>query len=644
MSATAESFEFQAEVQQVLRLVIHSLYSHKDIFLRELISNASDACDKLRFEALQDASLFGDQPDLRIDLSWDKDARTLTLRDSGIGMSRAELIDNLGTIARSGTRQFLDALSEGQKADANLIGQFGVGFYSAFIVADQVRVTSRRAGSDDAWTWASSGDGRYTLEPTTAAARGTEIVLHLKADEDEYLDSWKLRSLIRTYSDHIGFPIRMPVDAAQGRASAAEGRTPEAAKEGSPTDDSEVVNQAAALWTRPKSEITDDEYQAFYKHVSHDFNDALTWTHNRVEGNQNFSSLLYLPAKAPFDFQMNRDERKGLKLYVKRVFIMDAAEQMLPNYLRFVRGVIDSDDLPLNVSRELLQNNRQIEKLKSALTRRVLDLIEKLARDEAEKFAGFWREFGAVLKEGLAEDGANQERLAKLLRFASTHDDKPETLVSLDDYVGRMKPAQDAIYYLTADGWNAAKNSPQLEALRARGIEVLLLHERIDEWMIGNLHEFAGKKLRHVAKGELPLDALGDALDKTTREVSAKAAEGVVAKLKTVLGDKVKDVRVSQRLTDSPSCLVLDEYDMALHMQRLMKAAGHAIPSSAPVLEINPAHALLQRFEQESDSARAADLGLLLFEQAQLAEGAALDDPAGFVRRMNGLLLSSASV
>ncbi len=627
MSATAESFEFQAEVQQVLRLVIHSLYSHKDIFLRELISNASDACDKLRFEALQDASLFGDQPDLRIDLSWDKVARTLTLRDTGIGMSRAELIDNLGTIARSGTRQFLDALSEGQKADANLIGQFGVGFYSAFIVADQVRVTSRRAGSDDAWTWASSGDGRYTLEPTTVAARGTEIVLHLKADEDEYLDSWKLRSLIRTYSDHIGFPIRLPVE-----------------KEGNPTGDFETVNQAAALWTRPKSEITDDEYQAFYKHVSHDFNDAVTWTHNRVEGNQNFSSLLYLPAKAPFDFQMNRDERKGLKLYVKRVFIMDAAEQMLPNYLRFVCGVIDSDDLPLNVSRELLQNNRQIEKLKSALTRRVLDLIEKLARDEVEKFAGFWREFGSVLKEGLAEDGANQERLAKLLRFASTHDDKPESLVSLDDYVGRMKPAQDAIYYLTADGWNAAKNSPQLEALRARGIEVLLLHERIDEWMIGNLRDYAGKKLQHVAKGELPLDALGDAVDQAAREESTKAAEGVVAKLKGVLGDKVKDVRVSQRLTDSPTCLVLDEYDMALHMQRLMKAAGHAVPASAPVLEINPAHALLQRFEQENDSARASDLGLLLFEQAQLAEGAALDDPAGFVRRMNGLLLSPASV
>jgi molecular chaperone HtpG len=626
MSATTESFEFQAEVQQVLRLVIHSLYSNKDIFLRELVSNASDACDKLRFEALREPALLqpaapDDQPELRIELSWDKDARTLTVRDSGIGMTRAELIDNLGTIARSGTRQFLEQLGQDQKADANLIGQFGVGFYSAFIVADRVRVTSRRAGSDEAWTWASSGDGRYTLEPALDAARGTQIVLHLKDGEDEYLDGWKLRSLIHAYSDHIAFPIRLPV-----------------MKDDAPTGEFETVNQAAALWTRPKAEIKDEEYQAFYKHLSHDFGDAAAWTHNRVEGNQNFTSLLFLPAKAPFDFQFNRDERKGLKLYVKRVFIMDAAEQMLPNYLRFVRGVVDSDDLPLNVSRELLQDTRQLEKLKSALSRRALDLLEKLAREDGEKYLALWREFGAVLKEGLAEDHANRERLAKLLRFASTHDDKPDVLASLEDYVARIKPGQEAIYYLTADGWNAARNSPQLEALRARGIEVLLLHERIDEWMIGYLHEFGGKKLQHVAKGELPLDALGEPVDKTAREVAAKAAEGVVAKLKAALGERVKDVRVSQRLTESPTCLVLDEYDMALHMQRLMKAAGHAVPASAPVLEINPAHPLLQRFEAEADAARAADLASLLFEQAQLAEGAALDDPAGFVRRMNALL------
>lgn len=622
MSAPAETFEFQAEVQQVLRLVIHSLYSHKDIFLRELISNASDACDKLRFEALRDPSLHGGQSDLHIDLGWNKEARTLTLRDTGIGMSRAELIDNLGTIARSGTRQFLEALEASQKPDANLIGQFGVGFYSAFIVADSVRVTSRRAGSDEAWSWASSGDGRYTLEPAENAARGTEIVLHLKDGEDEYLDGWKLRSLVRSYSDHIAFPIRLPVE-----------------KDGVPTGEFENANQAAALWTRPKAEISDEEYQGFYKHVSHDFAEAAAWTHNRVEGNQNFTSLLFLPSKAPFDFQFNRDERKGLKLYVKRVFIMDAAEQMLPAYLRFVRGVVDSDDLPLNVSRELLQDTRQLDKLKSALTRRVLDLLEKLAKDETEKFLGFWREFGAMLKEGLAEDHANRERLAKLLRFPSTHENVVDKLVTFDDYLGRMKPGQEAIYYLTADGWNAARNSPQLEALRARGVEVLLMHERIDEWMIGNLHEYAGKRLQNVAKGDLALDALEGADAKAAREARAKAAEAVLAKLKSALGDRVKEVRVSARLTDSPSCLVLDEYDMALHMQRLMKAAGHAVPGAAPTLEINPAHPLVQRFEQESDATRASDLALLLFEQAQLAEGAALEDPSGFVRRINGLLL-----
>jgi molecular chaperone HtpG len=622
MSATTETFEFQAEVQQVLRLVIHSLYSHKDIFLRELVSNASDACDKLRFESLRDPALLAGDAELHIDLSWDKDARTLTLRDNGVGMSRAELIDNLGTIARSGTRQFLETLGEAQKADANLIGQFGVGFYSAFIVAERVQVTSRRAGSDEAWTWASSGDGRYTLEPAEGATRGTQIVLHLKDGEDEYLDGWKLRSLIRSYSDHIAFPIRMPVE-----------------KDGAPTTELESVNQAAALWTRPKAEISDEEYQAFYKHLSHDFGDAAAWTHNRVEGNQNFTSLLFVPARAPFDFQFDRDQRKGLKLYVKRVFIMDAAEQMLPAYLRFVRGVVDSDDLPLNVSRELLQDNRQIEKLKAALSKRVLDLLEKLSREDEAKYLALWREFGSLLKEGLAEDGANRERLAKLFRFASTQADAVDTLVSLDDYIARMKPGQEAIYYLSADGWNAAKNSPQLEALRARGVEVLLLHERIDEWMIGYLHAYAGKKLQHVAKGELPLDALGGAEDKAARVANAKAAEGVVAKLKTALGEKVKDVRVSQRLTDSPTCLVLDEYDMALHMQRLMRAAGHAVPSAAPVLEINPTHPLLQRYEHEADATRGADLALLLFEQAQLAEGAALDDPAGFVRRMNALLL-----
>jgi molecular chaperone HtpG len=627
MSATPETFEFQSDVQQVLRLVIHSLYSNKTIFLRELISNASDACDKLRFEALKQPDLYGDQSELRIDLTWDKDARTLTVRDTGIGMSRDELIENLGTIARSGTRAFLDALEAGQKADAQLIGQFGVGFYSAFIVADNVSVTSRRAGSDEVWTWASAGDGRYTLEPAEQAARGTTIVLHLKEGEDEFLDPWSLRSQIRTYSDHIGFPIRMPVE-----------------KDGVPGDEFEVINQASALWTRPKNELTDPDYQAFYKHVSHDFGDALAWTHNRVEGNQNFTSLLFLPSKAPFDFGGERDVRKGLKLYIKRVFIMDAAEQMLPNYLRFVRGVIDSDDLPLNVSRELLQNSRGIEKLKSALSKRVLDLLERIARDEPEKYLGFWKEFGATLKEGLAEDPSNKDRLAKLLRVASTHTNERDQLISLDDYVGRMKTGQSAIWYLTADGWNAARNSPQLEALRSRGIEVLLLHERIDEWMIGYLDEYAGKKLKHVAKGEFSAEELGDAAaDKDLRDAENREAEGVVAKLKASLGERVKDVRVSRRLTESPACLVLEEYDMALHMQRLLKAAGHDAPSAKPILEINPKHPLLARFDGEADDTRRSDLALLLFEQAQLAEGAQLDDPAGFVRRINALVLGAAA-
>ena len=623
MTAEARSYEFQSDVQQVLRLVTHSLYSNKNIFLRELVSNASDACDKLRFEAIKTPELYGNEPELRIDLVWDKDARSLTVSDSGIGMSRQELIDNLGTIARSGTRQFLEALDEAQKGDAQLIGQFGVGFYAAFIVADKVSVTSRRAGSDESFTWESSGDGRFTLEPADKATRGTTITLHLKEGEDEFLDGWTLRSLVRTYSDHIGFPIRMPVE-----------------KDGQPTDEFETVNQAAALWTRPKGEISDEDYQAFYKHVSHDFGDALGWSHNRVEGNQNFTSLLFVPVKAPFDFGFDRDARKGLKLYIKRVFIMDAAEAMLPAYLRFVSGVIDSDDLPLNVSREILQGSRQVAKLRSALTRRVFDLLEKIAREEPEKYLGFWREFGAVLKEGLAEDPSNAERIAKLLRFASTHGGERDTLVSLDDYISRMKPGQETINYLSADGWNAARHSPQLEGLTAQGVEVLLLHERIDEWAIGHLTEYEGKKLRNVAKGELGRAELGDgAPDAKKQEDTAKQAAGLLEKLKATLGERVSDVRVSQRLTDSPACLVMGEYDMALHMQRLLKAAGHEVPAGRPTLEINPAHPLLQRYEAEADAARRDDLGLLLFEQSQLAEGATLDDPAAFVRRMNALLL-----
>jgi molecular chaperone HtpG len=623
MTATAETHKFQAEVAQVLHLVTHSLYSHKEIFLRELISNASDACDKLRFEAIAKPELLAGDTDFRIDVSVDKDARALTIRDNGVGMTRDEVIANVGTIASSGTRKFLEALSSEQKADANLIGQFGVGFYSAFIVADKVTLTTRKAGLEEGAgvRWESAGTGEYTLETVDAPQRGTAVTLHLKDDEDEFLQSWQLRSLIARYSDHIGFPIRMPAE-----------------KEGKPSDEWEVLNQASALWTRPKAELKDEDYQNFYKHIAHDYSDALAWTHNRVEGNQNFTSLLYVPSKSPFDLMMGgRDERKGLKLYVKRVFIMDAAEQLLPAYLRFARGVVDSDDLPLNVSREILQQNRNLEKLKSACTRRVLDLLDKLAKDEPEKFATFWNEFGGVFKEGAAEDFANKERVAKLLRFASTKSDGAAQTVSLDDYIGRMKAGQDAIYFITADGYAAAKGSPQLEALKANDVEVLLLYDRIDDWMATYLTEYADKKLRNVAKGDLDLGKLG-AGDEGKRKEAEKAAEGVVKKLKDLLGERVRDVRVSTRLTDSPSCLVLDEHDMGLMMQRLMKQAGHDVPAGKPVLEINPAHALVKRLEAESDSAAANDLGLLLLEQAQLLEGAPLEDPAAYVRRVNHLL------
>ncbi|MBS7458869.1 molecular chaperone HtpG [Coralloluteibacterium stylophorae] len=627
---TVETHAFQAEVKQVLHLVIHSLYSNKDIFLRELVSNASDACDKLRFEAIRQPELLGDDSTLAIDIRFDADARTVTIADNGIGMSRDELAEHLGTIARSGTKKFLENLSENDKSNAQLIGQFGVGFYSAFIVADRVSVTSRRAGSDEAWTWESSADGEFTLAGADRATRGTTIVLHLREGEDEYLNGWKLRSLVHKYSEHIDFPIRLPAEKA-----GEEG-------DGDESDELETVNEATALWTRARSEISDDEYKAFYKHVSGDFGDPLVWTHNRVEGNQNFTSLLYVPAKAPFDFMGGgRDERKGLKLYIKRVFIMDAAEQMLPPYLRFVRGVVDSDDLPLNVSRELLQSSRQVERIKGALTKRAIDLLEKLAREEPERYAGFWKEFGGVLKEGVADDPSSAERLMKLLRFPSTQSAGPDELVALEQYVERMKPGQDAIYYLTADGWNAARNSPQLEALKARGIEVLLMHERIDEWMAGYLTRFADKPFRNVAKGELDLDALEGADDAGTRakrEEAAKAAEPVVEKIKAALGERVKEVKVSSRLTDSASCLVLGEYDMALHMQRLLKAAGQMVPGTQPSLEINAQHPLVQRIGT-ADEATAQDLSLLLFEQAQIAEGAQLEDPAAYVQRVNRLLL-----
>ncbi|MDR3386410.1 MAG: molecular chaperone HtpG [Rudaea sp.] len=632
MTTATETRKFEAEVAQVLHLVTHSLYSHKEIFLRELISNASDACDKLRFEALGKPELLAGASDFRIDISIDKNARTITISDNGIGMSRDEVVANIGTIASSGTRKFLEAMSSEQKNDANLIGQFGVGFYSAFVVADRVTLVTRKAGTEagEGVRWESDGTGEYSLSSEEKAGRGTAVTLHLKADEDEFLQSWQVRSLVARYSDHIGFPIRMPKE-----TEPKEGQD-------KPAVEWEVVNQASALWTRPKSELTDEDYQNFYKYIAHDFNDALAWTHNRVEGTQNFTSLLYLPSKSPFDMLMGaRDERKGLKLYVKRVFIMDAAEQLLPAYLRFVRGVVDSDDLPLNVSREILQQNRNLEKLRAACTRRVLDLLDKLAKDEPGKFATFWKEFGTTFKEGIAEDFANKERIAKLLRFASTKSEGSVQTVSLDDYIGRMVPSQDAIYYLTADGYAAAKGSPQLEALKAHGVEVLLMYERIDDWMASYLTEYAGKKLRNVAKGDLELDKLGG-VDPEKRKEAEKAAEGVVKKLKELLGDRVRDVRVSARLTDSPAVLVLDEHDMGMAMQRLLKQAGHDVPASKPILEINPGNVLVKRLESEQDPERAKDLGMLLLDQAQLLEGGALDDPAAYVRRVNALIASSA--
>jgi molecular chaperone HtpG len=620
-NAAPETRKFEAEVAQVLHLVTHSLYSHKEIFLRELISNASDACDKLRFESLAKPELLAGEGALRIDVSFDEQARTITVRDNGIGMSRDEVVANIGTIASSGTRRFLEAMSAEQKTDARLIGQFGVGFYSAFVVADRVTVLSRRAdlAASEGVKWESDGKGEYSLAQVDLPERGTAVILHLKADEGEFLKGWELRALIRKYSDHVAFPIRMPKE-----------------EDGKPTNEWETINDASALWAKPRNEISDEDYQSFYKSLGHDFNDPLAWTHNRVEGSQSFTTLLYIPEQPPFDLMMGgRDERKGLKLYIKRVFIMDAAEELLPNYLRFVRGVVDSDDLPLNVSREILQHNRQLERIRAACIKRVLDLLEKLAREEPEKFATFYKSFGNTLKEGIAEDAANRERIAKLLRFASTKGDGAAQTVSLDDYIARMPVGQDTIWYITADGYAAAAGSPQLEAFKAKGIEVLLMFDRIDEWMLGSLTEYAGKKLRNVAKGELSLDEA----DKKQQEEASKAAAPLVSKLKELLGDRVGDVRVSARLTDSPSCLALSDFEMAPHLARLLREAGHDMPQGKPTLEINPQHPLLKRVEAEADATKAADLANLLLDQAEIAAGAQLPDPAAFVQRLNRLIV-----
>ncbi len=618
-----ETLEFQTEVQQLLHLMIHSLYSNKEIFLRELVSNASDACDKLRFEALTDDALYEGDSDLKIRVSFDKDARTVTVADNGIGMSRQEVVDNLGTIAKSGTQQFFQSLTGDQAKDTKLIGQFGVGFYSTFIVADKVTVTTRRAGlgAEHGVRWESDGKGAYTLENVEQDRHGTVVTLHLKPDEDEFLEAYRLRHIIKRYSDHINLPIVM-------------------AGEGDDTED-ETVNQASALWARPKSEISDDEYTEFYKHVAHDFDAPLSWTHFHVEGTQSYTGLLYVPRRAPFDL-WDRDKRHGIKLYVRRVFIMDDAEQLMPNYLRFVRGLVDSDDLPLNVSREILQHNRQIDAIRGASVKRVLTLLEELTEKDAAKYAEFWGQFGQVLKEGPAEDFGNRERIAKLLRFASTHSDTAAQEVSLQDYVGRMQEGQEKIYYVTAETFAAAKSSPHLEIFRKKGVEVLLLHDRIDEWMVSHLSEFDGKKLQSVAKGSLDLGALEDKEEKEQLEREADAHKDFIDRMRKALGDRIKDVRVSHRLTDSPSCLVVEEDDMALSLQKVLKQAGHDVPAVQPILEINPQHPLVVRLEQAGDDERFADWSSLLLEQATLAEGGQLEDPAAFVARLNQLLLTLA--
>ena len=626
VEAKKETLSFQTEVKQLLNLMIHSLYSNKEIFLRELVSNASDACDKLRFEALSDNALYEDDNELKIVIDYDKEAGTVTITDNGIGMSREEVIENIGTIANSGTRKFLDNLTGEQAKDAQMIGQFGVGFYSSFIVADNVTVETRRAGltPEHGVRWHSSGEGEFDLENIERKERGTTIILHLREDDSEFADDWRLRSIISKYSDHISLPIYMKKQDDKGEK----------------TDELEVVNKASALWTRPKSEISDEEYKEFYKHIAHDFDDPLSWLHNKVEGTQEYTTLFYIPKRAPFDL-FERDQKKGIKLYVKRVFIMDDAEQLMPNYLRFIKGVVDSDDLPLNISREILQRNRHIDTIRNASIKKILGHLEKMAKNNAEDYAIFWKEFGRVLKEGPAEDFANKEKIAKLFRFASTHNDSDIEDVSLDDYISRMQEGQDKIYYITGDSYTAVKNSPHLELFRKKGIEVLLMHDRVDEWMMSYLNEYDGKTFVNIAKGELDLGDLQDKEEKKKAEKAAKDYKKLLKKMKETLGDKVKEVRVSTRLTDSPSCLVVDQNDMAVSMQKILKQAGHEVPNIEPILEINVDHPLLKRLADEKDDTRFTDMSHLLFDQAMLSEGGQLEDPVSFVARMNQLLLEN---
>ncbi|HSH54668.1 MAG TPA: molecular chaperone HtpG [Methylotenera sp.] len=619
-----QTMAFQAEVKQLLQLMIHSLYSNKEIVLRELISNASDAADKLRFEALADGSLYENDSELKIRVAFDKDARTLTVSDNGVGMRRDEVIANIGTIAKSGTKEFFNALTGDQAKDANLIGQFGVGFYSAFIIADKVTLTTRRAGATEAVRWESSGEGDYSIDTTEKANRGTEIVLHLREGEDEFLSDWKLKTIIRKYSDHITLPIVMKKTEWKDGAEVT-------------TDEDETVNKASALWARSKNDITEEEYQEFYKHVSHDFENPLAYTHSRVEGKQEYISLLYIPSKAPFDLY-DRERRHGIKLYVKRVFIMEDAEKLMPQYLRFVRGVIDTSDLPLNVSREILQSSRDVDAIKAGSVKKILGVLEDMAENKPEDYAKFYEEFGRVLKEGPGEDFANKEKIAGLLRFASTKADTEVQNVSLKDYIARMQPEQDVIYYITADSFAAAQHSPHLEIFRKKGIEVLLMSDRVDEWLLGSLTEFEGKKLQSIAKGDLDLGKLESDTEKEIQKKIEEEAKTLIEKIKNTLGDQVKDVRVTHRLTDSPACLVSDAHDLSGNLARILKAAGQKAPETKPILEINPTHKLVKRLENESTDTVFNDLAYVLFDQALLAEGGALEDPASFVKRMNSLI------
>ncbi len=630
--ASKETLGFQTEAKQLLHLMIHSLYSNQEIFLRELISNASDAIDKLRFESLSNDALLADDPEFHIRVEVDKDANTVVIQDNGIGMSRDEVIENLGTIAKSGTAQFLESLTGDQQKDSQLIGQFGVGFYSAFIVADRVEVLTRRAGSpaEEGVHWESAGEAEFTIESTDKAERGTTIILHLKSGCAEFADDWRVRSVIKKYSDHISVPVMMEKPAAPVAEGEEEAETAE--------PEFEAINAATALWTRSRSEVSDEEYIEFYKHISHDFEDPLTWSHNRVEGKLEYTSLLYLPAKAPFDM-WNRDMSRGLKLYVQRTFIMDEAEQFLPMYLRFVKGVVDSNDLSLNVSREILQQDPAVESMRAALTKRVLDMLGKMAKNtESEDYANFWKQFGQVLKEGPAEDFANKEKIAKLLRFSTTHTDLEEQDQSLEGYVGRMQEGQEKIFYVVAENFNTAKSSPHLEVFRKKGIEVMLLSDRVDDWLMNHLMEFDGKQFQDVARGELDLGELSEE-DKAEQEELAKSSEGLVERLQTALADRVEEVRATARLTDSPACLVVGDHDMGAQMRRIMEAAGQAVPESKPILEINPGHPLVSKLDTESDEDRFADLASVVFDQALLAEGGQLDDPAAYVSRLNKLLL-----